>query len=201
MLFIHNTYHKGYNSTLGGQASLGYKHTVEAKKKMSEAKTGKKLKPFTKEHCKKISEAKVGKKHTEESKKKMSISKVGNTNMLGYKHTEESKKKMSESHNGMGVGEDNPMYGKHHTDITKDKIKNSLIGKKHTEDHKIKIARSLAKYSYKIIKPDETIEIIKNLAKYCRENNLSSSSMYGVIKGKCTQHKGYRCKKINATKE
>lgn len=40
----------------------------------------------------------------------------------GKRHTEESKKKMSESTVGVYVGENNPMYGKHHTEETRDKM-------------------------------------------------------------------------------
>lgn len=195
-IYTYNTYDKGYNSTLGGGATLGHKHTAQTKKKMSEAKIGKKLKPFTKEHCKKISEAKVGKKHTESAKRKMSMSQVGNTNRIDKRHTQKSKDKMSESHKGLSAGKNNPMYGKHHTNITKNKIRNALKGKKLSEHRKIKIASSLSKNIYKVVKPNGSTEIIKNLAKYCRENGLNSSGMYEVVKGKYTHHRGYKCEKI-----
>lgn len=61
---------------------------------------------------------------------------LGNTNNIGFKHSEESKKKMSESGKNKiftrqhklnlslsKKGENNAMYGKHHTEDTKRKIK------------------------------------------------------------------------------
>lgn len=77
----------GYNQTLGGEGSFGgkgptgYKHTLEAKAKMSAAKKGKQ--PW------------LGKKHTTES-----IAKIKRNRPVGHiahttKHSEESKIKMS----------------------------------------------------------------------------------------------------------
>ena len=88
-------------------------HSPEVRKKMSESKKGKKIKPFTEEHRKKMSEAqkkrftnpeqikllseqRKGKKKNrlklnEEHKKKLSES------MIGKMKSEETKKKMSES--------------------------------------------------------------------------------------------------------
>ena len=191
-IYTHNTYCKGYNSTLGGRTTLGHKHTEETKKKMSKAKIGRKLKPFTKEHCKKISEAKRGKSHTEEARRKMSVSQVGNTNRVGKRHNQKSKDKMSESRKG-----NTNMLGKKFSNETKRKMSKAHIGKKLSDKHKKSISASGSKNTYRVIKPDNSVEIIKNLAKYCRENNLNSSSMYEVVKGKYTNHKNYKCEKIN----
>ena len=57
-------YPNGYNLTNGGDGTLGFHHTKESKRKMSEAKKGK------------ITWMK-GKKHTEESKRKMGESHKG----------------------------------------------------------------------------------------------------------------------------
>ena len=64
-------YPNGYNSATGGC------YTKEVRKRMSEAKKGKKRKPFTLEHRKRMSEARRGKKHSKEHKKKMSEAKKG----------------------------------------------------------------------------------------------------------------------------
>lgn len=68
-----------------------YKHSEEAKRRMSEAHKGIR---HTEESKKKISEANKGKKRSEESKKKMSDKRKGR------KHTEETKRKMSDAHKG-----------------------------------------------------------------------------------------------------
>jgi len=57
---------------------------------------GKTLPRFTKEHCKKISEAKKGFKHTEETKRKMSLQRSGDKNAMFGKHwSKEEKTNMS----------------------------------------------------------------------------------------------------------
>lgn len=65
----------GYNMTLGGDGCIGYTHTDEAKRKISEAsrksQTGRKASEETK---RKLSEAKRGKPRSEETKRKISES-------------------------------------------------------------------------------------------------------------------------------
>jgi len=70
-----------------------------------------------------------GKSHTEETKKKISESNKGNKYCLGRILSEESKKKMRISHKGTHMGENNPMYGKHHTSESRQKIRDTIKGK------------------------------------------------------------------------
>ena len=82
---------KGYNSTEGGEGVNGYKHTEEAKQKMSEIR-----KKFTGEK-----NPMYGKKFSEEHRKKLSESHKGiNHPMYGKHFSEEHKKKLSESKKG-----------------------------------------------------------------------------------------------------
>ena len=85
----------GYNMTIGGTGTIGYEFTEEDKKKVSLA--GMRRKPT----------------------KKM-IERMRNLH-LGKKLSEETKKKISESRIGKYTGEDNPFYGRHHTEETKRK--------------------------------------------------------------------------------
>lgn len=55
--------------------------------------------------------------------------------------TEETKRKISENHADIS-GEKNPMYGKHHTEETKEKLRQKNLGKKLTQEHKDKISKS-----------------------------------------------------------
>lgn len=133
---------------------------------------------------------------TEETRRKISISKIGkysgtnnpmfgktgkNHPFFGRNHSEETRKKISISKSGQNhpmfgrVRESNPFFGKHHTNNTKQKL-----------------AELHSKIIYRIIKPNGQTEIIKNLAKFCRNNNLDHSAMSRVIKNKQKQHKGYR---------
>ena len=73
----------GYNLTWGGDGVSGYRHTPEAKGKMSKAKRGKptwnKGITHTAETCLKISTKAKGRKHTAETRAKMSKTRAGMT--------------------------------------------------------------------------------------------------------------------------
>jgi|SRR6185503_9994525 len=75
---------KGYNLTEGGDGVSGYKHSTEARQKMSERMKGTKLR--------------LGKPFSEESKRKISEKVKGNTSHLGHVHSSETKTQMSASH-------------------------------------------------------------------------------------------------------
>lgn len=89
-------YNPKFNFTLGGEGSYGYKHSEEAKKKISKNHarywSGKNRSEETK---KKMSENNArywsGKKRSEETKRKISETKTG------FKHSLETKRKMSEA--------------------------------------------------------------------------------------------------------
>jgi hypothetical protein len=48
----------------------------------------------------------------------------------------------------------------------------------------------------KITYPNGEIKIIKNLRKFCRENNLYHGAMWRVSQGKRKVYKGFKCIKI-----
>lgn len=83
--------------------TLGFRHTEETKKLISQKSKGR---IPSEETRKKLSLAKLGNKnglgyrHTDEAKQKMSISNLGNKKALGHKHDEETRKRISESHKG-----------------------------------------------------------------------------------------------------
>lgn len=123
----------GYNLTGGGEGNLGWKHTEEAKRKMSEAMKGKKHPNYGKKHSeeirRKISESLKGHKYSIESRRKMSESQKGKT------HSVETRSRMSKAQKGKKrsgktckimseatKGENNPMYGKKHSVATRQKM-------------------------------------------------------------------------------
>ena len=92
----------------------------ECRKNKSEAMKGKKRKPFSEEHKKKLSEAHKGKKLSDETKKKLSKA------CKGKKRSEEARKNMSKAQKDGKNG----FYGRHHTEETRKKIAAAQKGKK-----------------------------------------------------------------------
>lgn len=96
---LYNTFYEngiGYNMTEGGGGMCGYKHTEEAKKKISTGLIGHK---FPESRNKKIQEA-----------------------MTGREYLPEWRASLSQSRKGRFLKEDNPFYGKHHSDATKQQV-------------------------------------------------------------------------------
>lgn len=70
-----------------------------------------------------------GKTHTEEVRKKLSeINKGRVCHNKGKKASDETRKKLSEFRKNKYIGEENPFFGKHHTEETKQKIREKNIG-------------------------------------------------------------------------
>lgn len=95
---------KGYNMTEGGNGTVGYIFTDEDKAKISEANKGRK---FSEERNQRIREI-----------------------MTGREYKPEWKAALSQSRLGRFTKQDNPFYGKHHTDTTKQTIRENNSGDK-----------------------------------------------------------------------
>jgi group I intron endonuclease len=110
------------NMTKGGEgASIGHIVTKESRQKNREWHTGKHLSLETK---KKISEANTGRPIKENIKLQLSKTRIGAKNpFFGKHHAEEVRTKMSESQKG----NKNPFFGKKHSEATKEKIRKSWI--------------------------------------------------------------------------
>jgi hypothetical protein len=104
------------------------------------------------------------------------------------------------------VGEKNPLFGKKRTEETKLKIKTALKKHKRTDEHQSKLNNRFTKEyiknvtnsisrNWKIITPEGKTFIIKNMAEFCRKNNLTRSGMSNASKNGVT-HKGYKCQKV-----
>lgn len=101
---------QGYNLTSGGGGMSGFKHSEETKEYLRQINLGENNPMFQKEF-------------TPEMRKTWSDSHRGL--FKGRKLTETQKEKIRKSKIGKYIVENNPMYGKHHTSETKDKIRNN----------------------------------------------------------------------------
>ena len=99
------------------------------------SKIGKKRKEFSEEHKQNISNSKKGNKRppfSDETRLKMSLQRKG------ISLSNEHKRNISISLKGLYVGEKNPMYGKNHSNETKERIRERKINFKHSQEFKNK---------------------------------------------------------------
>ena len=91
----------------------------------------------------KIAGSNKGLKWSEKSKKSLSIKRTGTirVDLKGRKRTTFTKEKISKSRKGKCLKEDNPFYGKTHTQEVKDKIRQSKLGKKLSIETKKKMSQ------------------------------------------------------------
>lgn len=123
-----------------------------------------------------------------ESRRKSSLTQRGK--ILSEEHKNKISKGIS--------GKNNPMANpKNRLKLSKLRKgnKNPFYGKQHTNEIMCKIIEANSK-SYEITDPENSVFIIKNLAKFCRDNSLSPGCMYDVINKKRKSHRGYSCKKV-----
>ena len=74
--------------------------------------------------------------------------------------------------------------------------RNGVLGNKAQRDKLKKEGRTIAEQSWIITTPTGEELQITNLAKYCREHNLSKHKMCVVAKGTYKQHRGYSVKRV-----
>ena len=106
-------YEKGYNQTIGGDGTTGYKFTDEQRNAVSERQKGRLLTDEWKENIGKAVRGEnhpfYGKKLTDKHRKHLSESHKGlpsHGGMQGKKHTEEARRKISEANMGRVVSEE-----------------------------------------------------------------------------------------------
>lgn len=106
-----------FNFTIGGDGCKGYKHTEDAKRKISNAMKG--------------NQNFLGKKHKQESKDKISKSKIGDKNPM---KNPEIAKKVSKALKGKR-GSETSFYGKHHSESTKKQISHKKSHQQNTSGY------------------------------------------------------------------
>lgn len=107
------------NFTSGGDGMLGYKHSEDSKRKLSEDRVGDKNPNW-------------GKTPSEETIRK------GIESRKWYEHSDETREKLRASK----LGENNPNYGKSPSDETREKLRIASSSKKHSEETKHKMSET-----------------------------------------------------------
>lgn len=107
--------------------------------------------------------------------------------LLGRPLSEEHKQKLSKAHKGKVLSKE-----------TVDKMISYRTGKKLTKDCKEKISISHSKKTYELKHIDGSVLVIKNLAKFCRENKFSQSYFTRILKGKGKTYKGWSIKILDS---
>jgi hypothetical protein len=108
----------------------------------------------------------------------------GKFHMAGKRHTEESKEKMKGCQNRLGK------FGHKDSESTREKKRKMRLGKTYDVNTRQKIAEAKSMW-WVVSTPNGTTERVKNLALYCRRNDLSRSHM--VSRGKT---KGFFCERM-----
>lgn len=128
--------------------------------------------------------------HTDQRQYGYNIDKGGNS--IG-KHSEETRRKISKNHADFS-GENHPMYGKHHSEKTKQKMREKALGRKKTEEEKSKISQRTSGANNPRAKKVQCVEtqqifnIAKEAAEWC---NRDISSLCKNCNGKtsyCGMH-------------
>lgn len=136
-------------ANLGNQNFLGGKHTLEARKKISDFQ---KKNMLGKKHA-------LGHKKTEETKRIIAEKSMGNTAALGHKHTDVSKAKMS-------IAKSKPR--KPLTEDHKENVSKAMKGNTNGRHKALK---------WSITDPSGKTFEITNLAKFARETGLQRANL------------------------
>ena len=88
-------------------------------------------------------------------------------------------------------GELNPMWGKEHSEGTRQKIAERRRQYSQTPEGKIMNKLKSQLYLYELIDPDGEVYVTENLFDFAKQYNLANASLNKVVHGKQGQHKGW----------
>lgn len=178
-----NNIEYGYNIANGGHDENSF--TKEIKNKISNSHKGVK---FSEQRRKNISTALKGRKLSEEHKNKIGLSSKGRKSRLGKKLSNESKRLISESLKKFHKQNSGLTYwnGKHHTEETKEKMRQNKLGK---------INPSKWKAVIKLDLDNKEIKEYKSLNEAAKDLNIkNSTNITACCKGKIKTAYGYKWK-------
>lgn len=171
----------GYNMTLGGDGTIGHKHSEKTKLLMSESRKGK-ASLLT---------------HSEETKKKIAENHSVDyilTNPIGTEFhvrgmTQFCKENNLNSTRMFFIVKSGGQHQGWKCKYADSNYKPAPILK--TKEQKLKQCKT---YNLIELKTNKSF-VISNLAKFCEENNLSYWGMLDVSTGRQKQHRGFKCEK------
>ena len=88
-------------------------------------------------------------------------------------------------------GELNPMWGREHSDETRQKIAERRRQYSRTPEGKIMNKLKSQLYLYELIDPDGEVYVTDHLFDFAKQYNLTNASLNKVVHGKQGQHKGW----------
>ena len=106
--------------------------------------------------------------------------------LLGKSLSEEHKQKISKAHKGKVLSKE-----------TIDKMIAYRTGRNLSESCRQKISESHSKNTYELKNENGITLVIKNLSKFCKENNLSQGYFSRMIKGERKTYKGWTIKVLD----
>jgi group I intron endonuclease len=106
--------------------------------------------------------------------------------LLGKSLSEEHKQKISKAHKGKVLSKE-----------TIDKMIAYRTGRNLSESCRQKISESHSKNTYELKNKNGITLVIKNLSKFCKENNLSQGYFSRMIKGERKTYKGWTIKVLD----
>ena len=118
---------------------------------------------------------------------------LGNGHMIGVS---QGKRPHHKGFKCKKLSEDNKGYTEETREKVREKLKKIIPWNKGKTSEVLSNAKA---QNWLITYPDGHEEQIKNLNKFCKENNLGQRHMGSVASGKNKQHKGFKCKKLEVT--
>ena len=93
-------------------------------------------------------------------------------------------------------GELNPMWGKEHSDETRQKIAERRKQYSQTPEGKIMNKLKSQLYLYELIDPDGEVYVTENLFDFAKQYHLTNSSLNKVVHGKQSNYKGWTARLV-----